>query len=134
MFGFGGSVKIYYCPTPVNLRKSFDGLAGAVEEYIKQDPESGHVFAFFSRNKKLVKLLQWEDGGFVIWMKRLGQRGFHIPLSVDGRIELTSRELATILSRIKRYCKRYFKKQRNPIDFQTEKCYFKIGPCIGQQG
>ena len=52
MFGFGGSVKIYYCPTPVNMRKSFDGLAGAVEEYIKQDPESGHVFAFFSRNKK----------------------------------------------------------------------------------
>ena len=70
MFGFGGSVKIYYCPTPVNMRKSFDGLAGAVEEYIKQDPESGHVFAFFSRNKKLVKLLQWEDGGFVIWMKK----------------------------------------------------------------
>ena len=50
MFGIGGSVKIYYCPTPINLRKSFDGLAGAVEEYIKQDPESGHVFAFFSRN------------------------------------------------------------------------------------
>ena len=79
MFGIGGSVKIYYCPTPVNMRKSFDGLAGAVEEYIKQDPESGHVFAFFSRNKKLVKLLQWEDGGFVIWMKRLEQGGFHIP-------------------------------------------------------
>ena len=44
MFGIGGSVRIYYCPTPINLRKSFDGLAGAVEEYIKQDPESGHVF------------------------------------------------------------------------------------------
>ena len=93
MFGIGGSVRIYYCPTPINLRKSFDGLAGAVEEYIKQDPESGHVFAFFSRNKKLVKLLQWEDGGFVIWMKRLEQGGFHIPQSADGRIELTSREL-----------------------------------------
>ena len=51
MFRNGGSVRIYYCPTPVNLRKSFDGLAGAMEEYIKQDPESGHVFAFFSRNK-----------------------------------------------------------------------------------
>ena len=95
MFSFGGSVKIYYCPTPVNMRKSFDGLAGAVEEYIKQDPESGHVFAFFSRNKKLVKL-----------------GGFHIPQSADGRIELASRELAAILSGIKpqRYYKRYSKK------------------------
>ena len=111
MFGISGSVKIYYCPTPINLRKSFDGLAGAVEEYIKQDPESGHVFAFFSRNKKLVKLLQWEDGGFVIWMKQLEQGGFHIPQSADGRIELTSRELAAILSEIKpqRYYRRYSK-------------------------
>ena len=112
MLGFGGSVKIYYCPTPVNMRKSFDGLAGAVEEYIKEDPESGHIFAFFSRNKKLVKLLQWEDGGFVIWMKRLEQGGFHIPQSADGRIELTGRELSAILSGIKpqRYYKRYSKK------------------------
>lgn len=112
MFGIGGSVRIYYCPTPINLRKSFDGLAGAVEEYLKQDPGSGHVFAFFSRNKKLVKLLQWEDGGFVTWMKRLEEGGFHIPQSTDGRIELTSRELAAILSGIKpqRYYKRYSKK------------------------
>ena len=92
---------VYYCSTPINLRKSFDGLAGAVEEYIKQDPESGHVFAFFRCNKKLVKLLQWKDGGFVIWMKRLDQGGFHIPQSVDGQIELTSRLLAAILSGIK---------------------------------
>ena len=88
MFGFGGSVKIYYCPTPVNMRKSFDGLAGAVEEYINQDPESGHVFAFFSRNKKLVKLLQWEDGGFVIWMKRLEQGGFLRLAPKAGQLDL----------------------------------------------
>ena len=67
MYGIGGSVRIYYCPTLINLRKSFDGIAGAVEEYIKQDPESGQVFAFFSRNQKLVNLLQWKDGSFVIW-------------------------------------------------------------------
>ena len=97
MFGIGGSVRIYYCPTPINMRKSFDGLAGAVEEYIKQDPESGHVFAFFSRNKKLVKLLQWEDGGFVIWMKRLEQGGFHIlgVLAVVRKPSLPSKKLVT---------------------------------------
>ena len=58
MFGVGGSVRVYYCPTPVNLRKSFDGLAGAVEQHIRQDPQSGHMFVFFSRNKKLVKILR----------------------------------------------------------------------------
>ena len=59
MFGIGGSVRIYYCPTPINLRKSFDGLAGAVEEYIKQDPESGHVFAFFCGWPRKLDNLTW---------------------------------------------------------------------------
>ena len=42
----------------------------------------------------------------------LEQGGFHIPQSADGRIELSSRELAAILSGIKpqRYYKRYSKK------------------------
>ena len=79
MFGISGSVKIYYCPTPINLRKSFDGLAGAVEEYIKQDPESRHVFAFFSRNKKLVKLLQWEDGRLCDLDETTGTRRLSYP-------------------------------------------------------
>ena len=44
MFGFSGAIKFYYCPTPISMRKSFDGLAGAVEEYIQQEPESGHAY------------------------------------------------------------------------------------------
>ena len=52
MFSLGGNQRIYYCAHPVNLRKSFDGLAGAVQEYIGRDPASGHLFVFFSRNKK----------------------------------------------------------------------------------
>lgn len=57
MFSLGCNLQIYYCPRPVNLRKSFDDLAGAVEEYISCDPASGHLFVFFSRNKKLVKMI-----------------------------------------------------------------------------
>ena len=94
MFGFSGAIKFYYCPTPISMRKSFDGLAGAVEEYIQQEPESGHAFVFFGRSRKMVKILQWQGDGFTIW------------------IELSSRELAALLSGIKphRYYKRYSKK------------------------
>lgn len=66
MFSLGGNQRIYYCAHPVNLRKSFDGLAGAVQEYIGRDPASGHLFVFFSRNKKLVKMLFYQDGGMCI--------------------------------------------------------------------
>ena len=101
MFGFGGSVKIYYCPTPVNMRKSFDGLAGAVEEYINQDPESGHVFAFFSRNKKLVKLLHWEDTIGTRWLSysAIGQRPNRIDQSRIIR-DSVGNQTATLLQKI----------------------------------
>jgi len=70
------------------------------------------MFVFFSRNKKLVKILQWQSGGFTIWMQRLETGGFHLPQSADGRIELTHRELSAVLSGIKpkRYYKRYAEK------------------------
>ena len=90
MFGFSGAIKFYYCPTPLSMRKSFDGLAGAVEEYIRQDPESGHAFVFFGRSRKMVKILQWQGDGFTIWMKRLESGAFHLPKSAEGRIELST--------------------------------------------
>ena len=117
MFSLGGNQRIYYCAHPVNLRKSFDGLAGksfdglagAVQEYIGRDPASGHLFVFFSRNKKLVKMLFYQDGGMCIFAKRLERGQFNLPVSAEGKIELESRELYAILSGIKpqRYYKRY---------------------------
>ena len=64
-----------------------------------------------------MKLPQWEDGGFVIWMKRLECGGFHIPQSADGRIELTGRELSAILSGIKpqRDYRRINRRRFNPF-------------------
>lgn len=37
----------------MNLRKSFDEFVGVVQEYICEDSESGYIFTFFSKNRKL---------------------------------------------------------------------------------
>ena len=64
MFGFSGAIKFYYCPTPISMRKSFDGLAGAVEEYIQQEPESiprkysGSYYTFTGDTQKDLSVLQ----------------------------------------------------------------------------
>lgn len=109
MFSLAGNQRIYYCPYPVNLWKSFDGLTGAVQEYIGRDHAFGHLFVFFSRNKKLVKMIFYHDGVMCIFVKRLERGQFNLPVSADGKIELESRELYAILSGIKpqRYYKRY---------------------------
>ena len=109
MLPLSGAVKIYYCRTPINLHKSFDGLPGAVRQYLEADPLSGHLFVFFNRTFRMVKVLYWDTDGFAVWSKRLERGRFNVPPSADGKIELDQRELAAILSGIKpqRYYKRF---------------------------
>lgn len=108
MLPLSGAVKIYYCRTPINLHKSFDGLPGVVRQYLDADPLSGHLFVFFNRTLKMVKILYWDTDGYAIWSKRLERGRFNIPKSADGKIELEARELYAILSGIKP--KRYYKR------------------------
>lgn len=109
MLPLSGAVNIYYCRTAVNLHKSFDGLPGAVRQYLNAAPLSGHLFVFFNRTFKMVKILYWDRDGYAIWSKRLERGRFNIPKSADGKIELDQRELYAILSGIKprRYYKRF---------------------------
>ena len=103
MFSFSGTVKFYYCPTPVSMRKSFDGLAGAVEELIHQNPESGHAFLFFRRTRKMMKLLQWDGDGFLLLFRRLIWLvpSAEIPLPMQADLAAEAIKTFEITSRIK---------------------------------
>jgi transposase len=58
------------------MRKSFNGLSGCVEQHFKADPLNGHLYVFFNRRAKMVKILVWDRTGFCIWAKRLEQGRF----------------------------------------------------------
>jgi len=40
------AVRIFLCTRPTDMRKSFDGLTGLVQECFGQDPLTGHLFLF----------------------------------------------------------------------------------------
>ncbi len=40
---------------------------------------SGEVFLFLGRNRSLIKILHWEDGGFVLYQKKLERGTFEVP-------------------------------------------------------
>jgi hypothetical protein len=71
MFDAGPEVKIYVATEPVDMRKSFTGLAKAVVEIVGRDPYSGHLFAFLNRRRNLLKVLSWDENGFCLLCKRL---------------------------------------------------------------
>jgi len=71
MLSFPPAVRIWLATAAADLRKSFDGLAELVRQHLRDDPLSGHVFVFRNKRSDRVKLLYWDEDGFVIVYKRL---------------------------------------------------------------
>jgi transposase len=102
MLNFPPAVRIWLGTAPVDLRKSFDGLAEQVRQYLSNDPLSGHIFVFRNKRGDRVKLLYWDDDGYVIVYKRLEEGIFRWPATPPGQASVTLRaaELAMLLDGI----------------------------------
>jgi transposase len=56
-------VRIFLCTQPADMRRSFDGLAQMVREFLGADPLCGHLFVFRSKRGDRLKLLYWDSDG-----------------------------------------------------------------------
>jgi len=89
MVGIASVHKIVVCLTPTDMRKSFDGLCGCVEQYFQQDPLNGNLFVFFNRQCNRVKMLLWDRNGFWVFAKRLEKGTFSLrSVDADGVIDM----------------------------------------------
>jgi transposase len=84
-----GAVRIFVCTKPADMRKSFDGLSGMVQEFLGQDPLSGHLFLFFNKRRDRAKILFWDRDGLLIIYKRL-EAGTFQNLDPTSRTEQVS--------------------------------------------
>jgi transposase len=93
------STRIFVCTEPVDLRKSFDGLARCTRELLQQDPESGALFLFTGKRAASLKAIWWDKSGYCILYKRLSRGVFRVPAAVGGEkmVVIDPRELALIL-------------------------------------
>ena len=84
------------------MRCGVDRLAERVRAVIGQDPLSGHWFIFRSRRGDRLKILTWDQDGFILWYKRLEAGVFKLPRVSPGTrsVELRASELAMILDGI----------------------------------
>ena len=96
---------IFVATEPVNMRLSFDRLAGLVRERFGHEPRTDAVFVFLNERATHIKLL-WHDGtGYRILFKRLDRRRgrFRIPQSMPGRarhVRGSARALSLLLEGI----------------------------------
>jgi transposase len=96
------SVRIFIGSTPIDMRKSIDGLLAIVQEELAEDAYSGHLFVFVSRRCDRVKILAWDKGGFVLVYKRLERGQFKLPHMDPSSmaVEIDATQLAMLLDGI----------------------------------
>jgi len=99
VLSFPPAVRIWLCVQPTDLRKSFDSLAELVRQQLQDDPLSGHVFVFRNRRSDRVKLLYWDEDGYVIVYKRLEAGTFRFPAAAANQagVSMRAAELAMLL-------------------------------------
>ena len=89
--------KIYLYREPVDFRKSFRGLAAIVEQELGHNPFAGGLYVFTNRRHNKIKLLFWEDNGFVLYYKSLAEEKFRWPRPEDELIPLTGEQINWLL-------------------------------------
>jgi len=93
-------MRIYLAMGPTDMRKGFDGLSMLVQEVLKQEPFSGHLFVFRGKRGDLVKVLYWDGQGFCLFAKRLEKGRFVWPITKEGSVTLTPAQLSMLLEGI----------------------------------
>ena len=96
------SVRILIGSTPIDMRKSIDGLTAIVRDELQEDVYTGHLFVFVSRRCDRVKILSFDHGGFVLYYKRLERGQFRLPHMDPNAmaIEIDATQLAMLLDGI----------------------------------
>lgn len=118
MLSIPRATRVFLATGHTDMRKGFDGLFALVENVIREDPFSGHLFVFRNRRRDRLKVLWWDRDGLAIFYKRLESGSYQFPMdasvkgsvvkstvSNDGdtaalRYEIRSDELALLLEGI----------------------------------
>lgn len=89
MLSWPGSVRVFVARAPLDMRGSFDALAGAVRR-LALEPTDGHVYVFLNKRRRLAKALWFDGSGWCVLAKRLEAGSFQLPpfATADSRVEV----------------------------------------------
>jgi transposase len=115
MLSLPTAVRIWIATRPTDLRKSFDTLAELVRQQFQLDPLSGQLFVFTNKRADRIKLLYWDEDGFVILYKRLEAGTFRLPHADAARVQVRAADLQMLLDGVDLDSVKRSRRYRRPV-------------------
>jgi len=111
------SRPIWLATQPVDFRKALNGLLSIIVEAFNVPPGDG-IYIFYNKGRDKIKLVLWDENGFVLVYKRLERQRFVIPrfssevLKNTTKLLLDKTELMWLLQGMDWQCKRRKKSEK----------------------
>jgi transposase len=100
MIPIPSGVRVWLATGHTDMRRGMNGLALQIQEVLKRDPYSGHLFVFRGRRGDLIKVLWHDTQGTCLFSKRLERGRFIWPPPADGVVTISPAQLAYLLEGI----------------------------------
>jgi transposase len=94
---------VFVALDPIDLRWSFDRLAGIAEERLGRKARSGALFVFFGKRRTALKVLFADSSGMCLFYKRLDRGTFRLLAALEegaSGVAIDERELDELLDGI----------------------------------
>ncbi len=94
-------VRVFVATAPLDMRGSFDSLAGAVRR-LGLDPVDGHLYLFLNKRRRIGKALWFDGTGWCVLGKRLEAGTFQLPAFSGGerQVQIDGTTFASLLAGI----------------------------------
>jgi len=95
------TVRVFVAMEPVDMRGSFDALAGAVRR-LGLDPVDGHLYLFLNKRRRIAKALWFDGSGWCLLAKRLETGSFQLPPigTTETKVQIDGAAFASLLAGI----------------------------------
>ncbi len=101
MLSLPPTVRVFVAVEPIDMRGSFDSLAGAVRR-LGLDPVDGHLYLFLNRRRRIAKALWFDGSGWCVLAKRLEAGSFQLPTldPTESKVQIDGGTFASLLAGI----------------------------------
>ena len=93
--------SIFIYRSPIDMRKSINGLSFVVDQEMKLDLKSSSLFIFCNRKRTHMKMLYFDRSGFALWLKKLDESKFPWPKDIEvDVVTVAAKDLELLLEGI----------------------------------